>query len=183
MARKSVETANAEKFTRYIETPVGRLQLVSDGKEILSVHFIKHPATESEENSECQPACLVDCETQLREYFEGKRKIFDLPISARGTEFQEKVWRQLQAIPYGVTISYQQLAKWLGNPKLIRAAGSANGKNPIAIIIPCHRVIGSSGELVGYAGGLPLKKWLLDHEKKQHTGVFQVSLFGNDLSP
>jgi methylated-DNA-[protein]-cysteine S-methyltransferase len=180
MVRKSDETAGEENYTRYINTPIGPLRLVSNSKAIISVSLIKYPAAEIEADSAIQPRCLLDCENQLREYFDGKRKNFDMPLSPHGTEFQEKVWAQLRTIPYGVTISYLQLAKILGNPKLIRAAGAANGKNPVAILIPCHRVIGSNGELVGYAGGLPIKKWLLEHEKKHHTGITQVSLFGNN---
>ena len=101
---------------------------------------------------------------QFEEYFNGTRKTFDIPLSPEGTEFQKKVWTELLNIPYGETTTYQQMANKLGDPKVIRAAASANGKNPISIVIPCHRVIGSDGSLTGYAGGLHRKKWLLEHE-------------------
>ena len=110
---------------------------------------------------------------QFEEYFEGKRTQFDLKLAPKGTEFQKKVWNQLQEIQYGKTMTYQQMANQLGDPKVIRAAASANGKNPISIVIPCHRVIGSDGSLTGYAGGLHRKKWLLEHESPSN----QQSLF------
>jgi methylated-DNA-[protein]-cysteine S-methyltransferase len=110
---------------------------------------------------------------QFEEYFEGKRTQFDLKLAPEGTEFQKKVWKQLQEIQFGKTLTYQQMANQLGNPKVIRAAASANGRNPISIVIPCHRVIGSDGSLTGYAGGLHRKKWLLEHE----SPVKQQSLF------
>ncbi|MEZ4881989.1 MAG: methylated-DNA--[protein]-cysteine S-methyltransferase, partial [Flavobacteriaceae bacterium] len=110
------------------------------------------------------PKELNDAVLQLQEYFEGNRKEFNLKLSPKGTDFQKRVWQQLQQIPFGKTTSYQQMANTLGDPKVIRAAASANGKNPISIIIPCHRVIGSDGSLTGYAGGLHRKKWLLEFE-------------------
>lgn len=103
---------------------------------------------------------------QLREYFDGKRKTFDLPINLKGTPFQVKVWKSLQDVPYGETKTYKEIAQMIGNPKAVRAVGSANNKNPVPIVIPCHRVIGSSGSLVGYGGGLDKKEILLSHEKK-----------------
>ena len=104
--------------------------------------------------------------SQLKEYFAGKRKSFNIPISANGTEFQIKVWKELQKIPYGKTATYKEIAENIGNKNASRAVGMANNKNPIAIIIPCHRVIGTKGDLTGYAGGIKLKKYLLDLEKK-----------------
>ncbi|MBN1937224.1 MAG: methylated-DNA--[protein]-cysteine S-methyltransferase [Anaerolineae bacterium] len=101
---------------------------------------------------------------QLDEYFSGVRRVFDLPLGLHGTEFQQRVWRQLLEIPYGQTASYAEVARALGNPQAVRAVGLANGKNPISIIVPCHRVIGSDGNLVGYGGGLWRKEWLLKHE-------------------
>lgn len=114
---------------------------------------------------------LKKCITQFDEYFSGKRKIFNLPLKQNGTIFQEKVWNELIKIPFGKTISYLQLAQQLGDVKLIRAAASANGRNKLNIVVPCHRVIGSDGSLVGYGGGLPRKKWLMDHENKYANGV------------
>jgi len=110
---------------------------------------------------------------QLGEYFAGERHAFDLPIAPRGTGFQERVWRALLAIPYGTTWSYGQLAHAIGRPSASRAVGTANGANPISIIVPCHRVIAASGALTGYAGGLAAKRWLLDHECA-HRGVGEV---------
>ena len=114
---------------------------------------------------------LKKCIAQFDEYFSGKRKIFNLPVKQNGTSFQQKVWNELIKIPYGKTLSYLQLAQRLGDAKSIRAAASANGRNKLNIVVPCHRVIGSDGTLVGYGGGLPRKKWLLDHENKYAHGV------------
>ena len=110
------------------------------------------------------PTVLKKCVFQLQQYFDGNRKEFDLKLNPKGTEFQKRVWSQLQAIPYGKTTSYLEFSKQLGDAKAIRAVANANSKNPIGIVIPCHRVIGSDGRLTGYAGGLHRKKWLLEHE-------------------
>ncbi|WP_410006454.1 methylated-DNA--[protein]-cysteine S-methyltransferase [Aequorivita nionensis] len=147
--------------TAFINTPVGILELKGDAEGLASVLF------KDEENdvvSEKIPKELKDAALQLQEYFEGNRKEFNLKLSPEGTDFQKRVWEELQQIPFGKTTSYQQMANTLGDPKVIRAAASANGKNPISIIIPCHRVIGSDGSLTGYAGGLHRKKWLLEFE-------------------
>ncbi|OAD91151.1 cysteine methyltransferase [Aequorivita soesokkakensis] len=147
--------------TAFINTPVGILELKGDAEGLASVLF------KDEENdvvSEKIPKELKDAALQLQEYFEGNRKEFNLKLSPEGTDFQKRVWEELQEIPFGKTTSYQQMANTLGDPKVIRAAASANGKNPISIIIPCHRVIGSDGSLTGYAGGLHRKKWLLEFE-------------------
>lgn len=117
------------------------------------------------------PEVLHQCLDQLIAYFQGQLKAFEVPVYQDGTTFQQSVWNELLNIPYGKTISYLLLAKRLGDPKVIRAAASTNGKNNIAIIVPCHRVIGSNNELVGYGGGLWRKKWLLEHEKKFTYGV------------
>ena len=147
--------------TAFINTPVGILELKGDAEGLASALF------KDEENdvvSEKIPKELKDAALQLQEYFEGNRKEFNLKLSLEGTDFQKRVWEELQQIPFGKTTSYQQMANTLGDPKVIRAAASANGKNPISIIIPCHRVIGSDGSLTGYAGGLHRKKWLLEFE-------------------
>ena len=120
---------------------------------------------------ETSEGILKECTQQLNEYFHGKRIEFSLPLAPKGTDFQKIVWSELQRIPIGKTVTYMDMAKRLGDPKVIRAAGTANGKNPIAIIIPCHRVIGSDGSLTGYAGGLKRKQWLLEHESSQ-TSLF-----------
>ncbi len=154
----------------YIETPLGTAIISGDKNGINSVSVTQ----ELEEiPSKEIPAHLQDAVNQLTEYFEGKRTDFDLKLNPTGTDFQKKVWEELLNIPYGKTTTYLDMAKRLGDPKCIRAAATANGKNPLWIIVPCHRVIGSDGSLTGYAGGLWRKKWLLDHENP----VKQQSLF------
>lgn len=148
-----------QKF--YLKTEIGLLEIKGDHDGLKSVLFVDTP--EKKDKNEI-PEALKDVVSQLTEYFNGKRKHFTLKLSPEGTEFQKRVWKQLQEIPFGKTTSYQQIANKLGDPKVIRAAASANGKNPISIIIPCHRVIGSDGSLTGYAGGLHRKKWLLGFE-------------------
>jgi len=157
-------------YTAYYHSPVGLLRLQCSDKYIKAVSF-------SEAEGELQNdehKLLHTCTKQLDEYFTGKRKTFNLPVNQDGTEFQMKVWTLLCKIPYGKTISYNELAKQYGDMKAIRAVASANGKNNLAIIVPCHRVIGSDQSLVGYAGGLRRKKWLLEHEAKHHHGVLQL---------
>jgi methylated-DNA-[protein]-cysteine S-methyltransferase len=170
-----------KQFQAVMDSPLGKLLLKSDGDSILSVHITggNEPVVDhfTSSNEVQEPGCLTECKKQLQDYFNGQRLQFDLPLSPAGTPFQNKVWNALQQIPFGETISYLELARRLGDPKVIRAAGTANGKNPIAIIIPCHRVIGSNGDLVGYAGGLENKKWLLEHEQKCIGGAIQLSIF------
>lgn len=141
--------------------------LVLEGNELglQKVYFEENPLSVSSESPYLQEA--VD---QLKEYFDGKRTQFALTLNPEGTDFQKRVWKQLMEIPFGKTKSYQEIANQLEDPKVIRAAATANGKNPIAIIIPCHRVIGSDGSLTGYAGGLHRKRWLLDHENPYKQG-------------
>ena len=155
--------------TIYLNTPVGTLEIKGDIDGLAFVNFIDPEESESKIISES----LQNTVQQLSEYFEGNRINFKLKLNPEGTFFQKKVWQQIKDIPFGKTASYQEIANQLGDPKAIRAAASANGKNPIAIIIPCHRVIGSDGSLIGYAGGLHRKKWLLEHENP----VKQQSLF------
>ncbi|WP_298497583.1 methylated-DNA--[protein]-cysteine S-methyltransferase [uncultured Algibacter sp.] len=143
-----------------IKSPLGFTKIIGDEDGITSVTVLNS----EEKITDIIPVELEDCVIQLNEYFEGTRKIFDLKLNALGTDFQKKVWKQLEQIPYGKTISYLELSKQLGDVKAIRAIANANGKNPLWIIIPCHRVIGSDGSLTGYAGGLHRKKWLLEHE-------------------
>lgn len=146
--------------TCIIKSPLGFTKIVGDEDGITSIYILDS----DEKTTDIIPEVLEDCAHQLREYFEGKRTQFDLQINLEGTEFQKKVWNQLQTIPYGKTISYLQLSQQLGDVKAIRAVANANGKNPLWIVIPCHRVIGSDGSLTGYAGGLHRKQWLLEHE-------------------
>ncbi|PJJ62031.1 methylated-DNA--[protein]-cysteine S-methyltransferase [Compostimonas suwonensis] len=149
-----------------IPTPVGMLLLTSDGEALTGVYFENHshpPRGLDDAVDDAGPfAAVVE---QLDEYFEGERTAFDLPLAPRGTEFQKLVWGQLARIPYGEKRSYGELAHALGSPGASRAVGLANGRNPISIIVPCHRVVGSSGSLTGYAGGLERKLWLLELER------------------
>lgn len=151
-----------------IESPVGPLLLAGDSNALHSVSFesskrAARPQAEWKQNG----AAFTEVSLQLRAYFRGELKEFALPLAMEGTEFQLRVWNALRTIPYGETISYAQLASRIGNPKAVRAVGLANGSNPIPIIIPCHRVIGSDGSLTGFGGGLSTKQKLLDLESKQ----------------
>ncbi len=146
--------------TCIIKTPLGYTKIVGDIEGIASVTVLNS----EEKETDITPTALEDCARQLKEYFNGERQEFDLKLNPQGTEFQKKVWKQLEQIPYGKTCSYLDLSKTLGDAKAIRAVANANGKNPLWIIVPCHRVIGSDGSLTGYAGGLHRKKWLLEHE-------------------
>ena len=146
-------------------SPLGQICVIAENEKICSISFIESTVkTEEKINSPKDRIIEEKCVEQLSDYFFNKRKEFSFPFSQRGTTFQEKVWLELQNIPYGHTISYLQLSQRLGNIKAIRAAASANGKNNLAIIVPCHRVIGSDGSLTGYASGIWRKKWLLEHE-------------------
>lgn len=147
--------------TVFMQSPIGVIEIVGNSEGVSSILFKDDVSLAI---SETIPRELNNVVTQLQEYFEGKRSTFNVKISPKGTDFQKRVWNELLNIPFGKTLNYQQIANKLGDPKVIRAAASANGKNPISIIIPCHRVIGSDGSLTGYAGGLHRKKWLLEHE-------------------
>ena len=159
-------------FTTYYHSPVGLLRISGTDHYISEVHFMKQEdATAAPAGTTPLPPMAILAIEQLIQYFHGNRRIFELPLNQEGTDFQQKVWNELANIPFGKTISYQEFSRRLGDPKVIRAAASANGKNHIAIIIPCHRVIGAKGELVGFGGGLARKKWLLNHENKVAHGV------------
>ncbi len=150
----------------YVDSPIGRLMLTSDGMALTGLYTEPSRKAQSTdgwaEDAGIKP--LAATARQLSEYFAGIRREFDLPLRLQGTEFQTRVWHELLEIPYGVTFSYGQLAKRLGNPNAARAVGLANGRNPISIVVPCHRVIGADGSLTGYGGGLERKCWLLEHE-------------------
>lgn len=155
-----------------ISTPVGNISIEASSEAIRAVLFVKNADMEAIPVSKKSDHPLIQqCIDQLNEYFEGSRKTFNIPLQQEGTPFQQKVWAQLLNIGYGKTISYLTLSKQIGDTKAIRAVGTTNGKNQIAIIVPCHRVIGSDGSLTGYAGELWRKKWLLDHEGKFANGV------------
>jgi|HubBroStandDraft_3_1064219.scaffolds.fasta_scaffold50696_2 methylated-DNA-[protein]-cysteine S-methyltransferase len=149
-----------------IESPIGPLTLTAVGGVLTGVHMHEQrhlpplPA-----GCRRDDAGLAHVTRQLDAYFEGTLTEFDLPMQMQGTEFQRRVWTSLAEIPYGETISYGELARWVGNPNASRAVGLANGRNPIAIVVPCHRVIGADGSLTGYGGGLERKVWLLEHER------------------
>lgn len=149
-----------ELHYKYINSPIGWLKLIASKNSLVEILFIDRPETDSPTHNDI----LLRTESQLEEYFKGKRKTFEIEISANGTPFQKNVWKNVSDIRFGETTSYLEIAKQTGSEKNTRAVGMANGKNPIPIIIPCHRIIGSNGKLTGYAGGLERKRWLLQHE-------------------
>jgi len=160
----------ARYYYKVIPSPVGDLKLVASEKALCAVLFnrgrdSKVALNGNYEERESHPVLKL-AEKQLAEYFAGKRQSFDLPLEPKGTVFQMKAWKQLQKIPYGVTISYSEQAKGLGDQKKARAVGMANGRNPLSIVVPCHRVIGASGSLTGFGGGLKTKEYLLKLEQK-----------------
>ena len=161
-----------ESFTTYYQSPVGLLRVSGTDQFISELVFIdtSDKIVDNTGNEQLPPMAIHAIE-QLIQYFHGHRRVFELPLYQQGTEFQQKVWHELMNIPFGKTISYLELSRRLGDTKVIRAAASANGRNNISIIVPCHRVIGSNSELVGYGGGLWRKKWLLEHESKIAHGV------------
>lgn len=160
----------ADKSHTYYHSPVGLLKITGTHEFISEVRF--HDASEKHEpRKRSMPPLLIHCIEQLIQYFNGEKRQFELPLHQEGTPFQQSVWSELVQIPFGRTISYIDLACRTGDSKATRAVANANGKNDIAIIVPCHRVIGSKGDLVGYAGGIHRKKWLLQHEARICFGV------------
>ncbi|MDM1263547.1 MULTISPECIES: methylated-DNA--[protein]-cysteine S-methyltransferase [Acinetobacter] len=154
----------------YMPSPVGRLKLVATDSALVAVIWDnENPkrVRQAELVEQLDHPILLDAQQQLNEYFQGQRQTFELPLDFEGTEFQKKVWQALLNIPFGETRSYRQIAEQVGSPKAVRAVGAANGQNPISIIAPCHRVIGSGGTLVGFAGGLDNKEILLKLEQQQ----------------
>ena len=149
------------KYTGYIKVSAGIIKIVCSEEYVLSVSF-SDTVKENDKGSKVLDEALK----QMNEYFSGQRKTFDLPLYFEGTEFQKSVWNELKKIPYGTTVSYKDIAEGINNEKAVRAVGNANNKNKIMIIVPCHRVIGKNGKLVGFAGGLDKKEFLLGHEKK-----------------
>lgn len=145
------------------KSPIGVIEIIGTDKTICSIMFSEREKIANMVQDET-PKVLVDCNFQLDEYFKGKRIEFTFPYICQGTDFQKNVWKALTSIPYAKTGSYKDIAVSIGNEKAIRAVGSANGKNKLCIVIPCHRIIGSDGKLTGYAGGLWRKEWLLRHE-------------------
>lgn len=161
-----------EVYTTYYSSPVGLLEISGNEEGILGVHFVD---VKKKTSKHIHP-CLKECVYQLDEYFKGIRTEFGVKLNPKGTAFQQKVWTQLLSVSFGKTASYLDISKLIGNVKAIRAVGTANGSNPIAVIIPCHRIIGTSGKLVGYAGGIKKKEWLLEHERTILHGK-QTKLF------
>lgn len=163
-----------QKFVSYLKSQIGQLKITADENSINSILFVFDNTEMEVENSN---EILEICKKQLNEYFVGERKEFDVNINQEGTEFQQKVWNELVKLPFGKTVSYNYIAERVGGKNMMRAVGSANGKNQISIIVPCHRVIGSDGSLTGYAGGMWRKEWLLKHEDKYSNEERQLGLF------
>ena len=165
----------SQLYKAYYQSALGLIEIVAIEQVIKSVNFIEAEARDETAEVAGDSPALAECLRQLDEYFAGELSEFELALDPDGTDFQKAVWRQLTTIPFGKTVSYLDIAKGIGNEKAVRAVGAANGQNPISIIVPCHRVIGSDGTLTGYGGGLWRKEWLLKHE-----GVLsqaQLSLF------
>ena len=161
-----------QHFQAFYQSEIGLIEIIGTETAITSLNFVDDDCTDS---TAVHPT-LEECVSQLDGYFQGTRREFELELAPAGTPFQQQVWQELLKVPFGQTVSYLDIARAIGNEKAVRAVGSANGQNPISIIIPCHRVIGSDGKLTGYGGGLWRKEWLLDHERRFTIGE-QMSLF------
>lgn len=170
----------ATTYYSYIDGPLGRMFVQGDGHFVTGLFMPQHKRWRGPQAS-WQPsgAPFKAVREQLVEYFAGERQQFDVPLKLAGTQFQQRVWQELMKIPFGTTITYAELAQRVGNPNASRAVGHANGRNPISIIVPCHRVIGAAGKLTGYAGGLNKKQWLLDWEHRaiaaEHGYLFDAA--------
>ncbi|QAA30755.1 methylated-DNA--[protein]-cysteine S-methyltransferase [Clostridium manihotivorum] len=151
------------KYKSYYNSPIGTLEIIANETHIIGLNFVDSASKDLNDDSPIINSCLV----QLDEYFNKQRTTFELPLDPEGTEFQKKVWEALITVDFGCIKTYKDIAISINNPKAVRAVGGANNKNPILLIIPCHRIIGSSGKLVGYGGGLWRKEWLLNHENIQ----------------
>ncbi len=162
-SRRYIHRAMATSFASFA-SPIGELILAASETALRAVYFPTSRGLPVLEPGGQANAVLIRVQTQLSEYFAGTRSTFDLPLDAGGSPFERQVWTALRRIPYGATVSYGELARRLGDVRATRAVGAANAKNPIPIIVPCHRVVGSRGELVGFGGGLDRKRWLLEHE-------------------
>lgn len=156
--------------TAIIESPIGNIRISADDDGLTELRFCEQPVA-----GECSNRWVAAAIEQLGDYFAGSRAEFDVPLKPTGTDFQKKIWHQLMTVDCGATASYGDIAKAIGKPTASRAVGAANGRNPIAIIVPCHRIIGSSGKLTGYAGGLERKQWLLAHEQAMGVNDFCLS--------
>jgi methylated-DNA-[protein]-cysteine S-methyltransferase len=156
---KKVRTPVTKSCFAYYNSPIGLIEISGTNEGITSLFFVEERRSNVTSNVVCAEGVR-----QLSEYFEGSRQEFDLPLQLSGTEFQRQVWTELTVVPFGQTVSYGDLARSIGKPSAVRAVGAANGQNPVSIVVPCHRVIGSDGGLTGYGGGLERKQWLLKHE-------------------
>ncbi len=157
-------------FKAWVESPIGWIEIAAGDAGITAIDFLREGDRRTPPEPEPgAPSALGDCAAQLGEYFSGLRRVFDVPLHLGGTPFQRKAWEALLAIPFGKTATYKDIAAAVGNPNSTRAVGGANHRNPVSIIVPCHRVIGSDGRLTGYGGGLWRKEWLLAHERR-HAG-------------
>jgi methylated-DNA-[protein]-cysteine S-methyltransferase len=161
-----VEVKMASYYYGFVESPLGRILLVSTESALTHVHFVGEKYYPSVDAAwrEALTAPIQAAMRQLEEYFAGKRERFELPLAPHGTPFQREVWKAISGVPFGRTITYGELARRIGSPQAVRAAGAATGRNPIGIVVPCHRIVGSNGSLTGYAGGLARKKALLELE-------------------
>ncbi len=160
------DSSGVSIFRALFASPVGVLEIVEQGGALRELHF--RSSREAPPSEPPLSPLLQRCLRELEEYFQGTRRSFTVPLHLQGTPFQVQVWQALQEIPYGETRSYQEIAVAIGNPRALRAVGGANNKNPLALLVPCHRVIGKDGSLTGFGGGLDIKEWLLEHEKR-HT--------------
>lgn len=168
MSRTSPRTAPSTAHRR-VSSPLGELVLVARGDTLTALHLPGASRPDPTDLGPEDPTLVPRAVAQLDQYFAGARTTFDLELELDGTDFQRRVWSRLATIPYGTTVSYGDVAAHVGGPRTVRAVGLANGANPVAIVVPCHRVIGADGNLVGYGGGLPAKRWLLDHESGAAT--------------
>lgn len=169
MTHKTHQVPDDGRFWRTITSPVGAILVVVSDNGVMRIDFIDRDVEMNlaRNNSHAKHPILSDALAQLSEYFDGSRTTFSLPLDIEGTEFQQQAWLALARIPYGHTVSYSEQATSIGRPRAVRAIGTANSKNPIAIVLPCHRVIGADGSLTGYAGGMDKKIWLLQHEQSR----------------
>jgi methylated-DNA-[protein]-cysteine S-methyltransferase len=154
-------SSTTEKFTTYYRSPIGTIEIIGSENGVSSVLFVGR----AEKRAEIPP-CLENCVSQLSEYFNGGRKKFSIRLDLQGTDFQKRIWHELLKIPFGKTVSYLDIAAIIGNRNATRAVGNANGRNPVCIIVPCHRVIGANGSLINYGGGVWRKEWLLKFESR-----------------
>jgi methylated-DNA-[protein]-cysteine S-methyltransferase len=160
---------------RYLDSPMGRIRLAGRNDKLSGLHLADHDrCPPAEAQWTLDPGAFDDVRQQLDEYFDGTREVFDVPLDLQGSPFQVEVWTALTAIPYGQTTSYAAIAQAVGRPAAVRAVGAANGRNPISIIVPCHRVIGADGRLTGYGWGVDRKAWLLDHERDASASLFST---------